>query len=261
MTEQQPFQPLGLPPQSEPPPETAHAPETREPFWGYTDLAIFAGLTIPCLLLGVGFVKLLEFLVHFHPKIRMIELLPAQFVGYALMFAGLMLLFRWQYHRPFWRSLGWNELRTSPLLIIFAGLVAAFGVAAVSILIRTPNTPNPMTEMLEDPTSLVLVAIFGVTLGPLFEELAFRGFLQPLLVRSLGPATGVLLAAIPFGLLHYQEYGNSWRHAVLISLAGAAFGAMRQLTGSTKASALMHAAYNSLFFIALLLQRNQPAQV
>ena len=65
-----------------------------------------------------------------------------------------------------------------------------------------------------------------------------------------------LVAAIPFGLLHYQEYGNSWRHVVLISLAGAAFGAVRQLTGSTKASTLMHASYNALFFIALVAQRN-----
>ena len=64
-------------------------------------------------------------------------------------------------------------------------------------------------------------------------------------------AGGILLAAIPFGLLHFPEYGNSWRHALLISGAGVAFGWMRQVTGSTKASTLMHAAYNALFFAAL----------
>ena len=258
MTEQQPFQPLGLPPQPEaPPPEAGPPPPEREPFWTYTDLAIFIGLTIPSLLLGLGFVRALEFLFRIHPKVRMLELLPAQFLGYGLMFTGLMLLFRWQYHRPFWRSLGWTPLRMRPLLVVVAGLAAAFGVSAISILLQTPTTTNPMTEMLENPTSLMLVAIFGVTLGPLFEELAFRGFLQPLLVRTFGVVAGVLVAAVPFGLLHYQEYGNSWRHAVLISLAGAAFGAIRQLTGSTKAATLMHASYNALFFVALLAQRNQ----
>jgi hypothetical protein len=30
---------------------------------------------------------------------------------------------------------------------------------------------------------------------------------------------------------------------------------MRQATGSTKAAAIMHAAYNSLFFIALLTEK------
>lgn len=258
MTGQSPFEPLGLPPQpDEPQPEPPRLPDRGDPFWTYTDVLIFAGLAIPCLLLGVGFVKALEFLFHFHPKVRMIELLPAQFLGYALLFTALYLLFKWQYGRPFWRSLGWTALRLPALIVILAGLVTAFGVSAVSVLLQTPSTDNPMTQMLEDPTSLALVAIFGITLGPLFEELFFRGFLQPLLVRSFGVAGGILVAAIPFGLLHFQEYGNSWRHVVLISLAGAAFGAVRQLTGSTKASTLMHASYNALFFVALLVQRSQ----
>jgi membrane protease YdiL (CAAX protease family) len=42
---------------------------------------------------------------------------------------------------------------------------------------------------------------------------------------------------------------------VLISGAGAAFGWMRHATGSTKASTLMHAAYNAVFFIALWLSK------
>lgn len=257
MTEQQPFEPLGLPPDAGTP-QPAPAPEPpREPFWSYTDLAIFAGLAVPCLLLGVGFVRLLEQVLRYHPKARVADLIPAEFLGYTLLFTGLLLLFRWQYRRPFWRSLGWTALRMPPVLVVVAGLVTAFGVSGVSLLLQTPNTANPMTDMLQDRTSLILIAVFGVTLGPLFEELAFRGFLQPLVVRSLGPVAGILVAAVPFGLLHYQEYGNSWRHVVLISLAGAAFGAMRQLTGSTRASTLMHASYNALFFFALLLQRNQ----
>src|SRR5581483_2292087 len=129
MTEQQPFEPLGLPPQPEsPPPAVGPPPPEREPFWTYTDLAIFAGLTIPSLLLGLGLVRLVEFVFRIHPKIRMLELLPGQFLGYGLMFSGLMLLFRWQYHRPFWRSLGWTPLRLSPLVVVVAGLATAFGV-------------------------------------------------------------------------------------------------------------------------------------
>ena len=258
MTEQQPFRPLGPAPRTElPPPELAPEPDRDAPFWSYWDLAVFLGLAIPCLLLGFGLVRLLEYLFHYRPHVRTVELIPAQFLGYALMFLGLLLLFRWQYDQPFWRSLGWKPLRMPPLMVVIAGLLTASGVLAVSLLLRMPATSNPMTEMLEDRTSLVLIAVFGITLGPLFEELVFRGFLQPLLVRSLGAAPGVLLAAVLFGLLHSQEYGNSWRHVVLISLAGAAFGAMRHRTGSTRASTLMHASYNALFFFALLLQRNQ----
>jgi len=41
----------------------------------------------------------------------------------------------------------------------------------------------------------------------------------------------------------------------LISLAGAAFGWMRHATGSTNVSAIMHASYNALGFLALFAQR------
>ena len=116
-----------------------------------------------------------------------------------------------------------------------------------------------MLDLLKDRTSIILIAIFGVTLGPLCEELAFRGFLQPLLVRSLGTVPGILAAALPFGLLHFQEYGNSWKHVLLISLAGAAFGWMRHATGSTKAATIMHAVYNALFFVAFITQSKLPA--
>ena len=47
--------------------------------------------------------------------------------------------------------------------------------------------------------------------------------------------------------MHFQEYGNSWRHALLITAAGASFGWMRYRTGSTKAAAVMHSAYNCVF--------------
>jgi membrane protease YdiL (CAAX protease family) len=258
MIGQQPFEPLGMPPQPESPPQSPPPSEQpRDPFWSYTDLAIFVGLVIPCLLLGVCLVRGFEFLFRIHVRLRTVELLPAQFLGYGFMFTGLMLLFRWQYGRPFWRSLGWTSLRLSPFALVIAGILTAFGVSGISLLLKTPATSNPMTEMLQDRASLILVAVFGLTIGPLSEELAFRGFLQPLLVRSLGVIPGILAAAVPFGLLHFQEYGNSWRHAVLISLAGAAFGAIRHVTGSTRASTLMHASYNAVFFFALLLDGSQ----
>jgi membrane protease YdiL (CAAX protease family) len=123
------------------------------------------------------------------------------------------------------------------------------------VLLRTPDINSPMKELLADPFSVVLLAIFGTTLAPLCEELLFRGFLQPLLVRSFGAAAGILIAALAFGLLHLQEYGNSWRHGLLITLAGASFGWVRRRTGSTKAAVVMHATYNAVFFVALAAQK------
>ena len=232
--------------------------EERYPFWDYSDVLIFAGLAVPSMLAAELLVKGLLALFHVHPALRVMELLPAQFLGYLFLFGGLWAIFHLKYERPFWRSLAWAPMRAPFSLVMVCGVITAFGVGIASNLIHTPETSNPMTELMQGRGALIAMAVFGVTLGPLFEELAFRGFLQPLLVRSLGTVAGVLLAAVPFGLLHYQEYGNSWRHALVISLAGACFGGIRQATGSTRAAALMHATYNAFFFV-VLFARPLPA--
>ena len=244
-----------LPEGAPPAPRPEGTPPERYPFWGYSDVALFAGLLIASGI--VSFVLVPFVIAAFHIQIRskVLEALVIQALLYVLAFSALALLFRVQYERPFWRSLGWTAFRLPPPVITVYGLLTAFGVAFLSVILRTPATNNRITEMLQDPRAVALVAVFGLTLGPLAEELIFRGFLQPLLVHSLGVIPGIFAAAIPFGMLHFGEYGNSWRHALLISLAGAAFGWMRHRTGSTKSAALMHASYNALEFIAYFAQR------
>ncbi len=237
------------------PPAVERAPPERYPFWSYTDVALFFALAVPALLIGWLAVKGFFAVTGIHMAARAAEPLVQQLVGYGILFAALMLIFRVQYDRPFWQSLAWRPVRMPFGLIMMFGLLTAFAVALLGTLIQAPNTENTITEMMRDRTSLVLVMIFGTTFGPVCEELAFRGFLQPVLVRSMGPVAGIMMAAIPFGLLHYQEYGNSWRHVVILSASGAAFGWMRHRTGSTKAAALMHASFNALAFAAVIAQR------
>jgi membrane protease YdiL (CAAX protease family) len=183
------------------------------------------------------------------------RLLPAQFVGYAILFALLFLLFKLQYGRPFWSSLGWVRTGQSFARLVIPGVLVAFGVALLSVVLRTPNIDTPMKALLTDRTSMLLLAVFGITLGPVAEELIFRGFMQPLFVRTFGAIAGVILAALPFGLLHLQQYAFSWRHGLLITLAGTAFGWMRYKSGSTRSAAIMHAAYNFTFFLGLFADR------
>jgi uncharacterized protein len=247
-------------PDFEPPSELPQAqlPEPapqRFPFWGYRDLFLFIGLAVASLLAGMLVVKLLLMLLRVHPHNELIQLLPAQFLGYLLLFLCVRLMFRVQYDRPFWQSLGWTEPPLGAGAIIGYGVLLAVAVGFAGVLLKIPQTPTPMDKLLKDRASVLVMAAFGVSLGPLCEELIFRGFLQPLFVRSLGALPGILLAGTLFGLLHSQEYGNSWQQIVLIAAAGTAFGWMRHSTGSTKASTIMHGAYNSTFFLLLLMQR------
>jgi membrane protease YdiL (CAAX protease family) len=242
----------GPQPLLQPPPRTNAPPPESYPFWGYLDL--FAFILIALFGLIVEWVATRPWIADPHVK-QIFVLLPAQVLLYAFLLGALALIFRRYYGRPFWRSLHWTPADWSTPFVATCGVLVALTVAVASLLLRTPDIDSPMKALLADRTSVLLVAVLGTTLGPVFEEIVFRGFLQPLLVRSLGAAPGILLAAVPFGLLHLQEYGNSWRHALLIALAGAAFGWMRQRTGSTKAAAVMHAAYNCVFFLLLAAQQ------
>ena len=233
------------------------APETREPFWSYLDVLVFAGLAVPSMLLGELAVRLAITLFHWHARFRVAEMVPAQFLGYLFLFGVLALLLRMEYERPFWRSLGWRRMGLPAVWIVLCGFSAALGVAWIGSHIRLPGGTTPMMELMETRTAVLLIAVFGTTVGPLCEELGFRGLLQPLLVRSLGVFPGIVVTAIPFALLHFQEYGNSIGYVALVSLAGMSFGWMRQATGSTKASTLMHASYNAFYFLLMLLNREE----
>ena len=241
---------LPEPPLPEPPPESY-------PFWGYLDLLGF----ILIALLGSLAVSLLEAaLVDATHVKRAFVIFPAQVLLYAFLLGALALIFRRYYGRPFWQSLRWTPAGLSTPWVAICGMAAAFAVMAASVLLRTPDIDSPMKELLSDQASIVMIALIGTTLAPVFEEIVFRGFLQPLLVRSLGVTPGILLAALAFGLMHLPEYGYSWRHALLISAAGAGFGWMRQRTGSTKAAAVMHAAYNCVFVLLAAQQAGVHGQ-
>lgn len=240
-----------------PQPEPAPPQPERYPFWGYPDVLLFVGMALPAILAGSMIVKLLVRISRVH-VIPAAELLAGESAAYVALFLVLLGIFRLQYDRPLWQSVGWRPTGTPAIRLIAAGLGTAIAVAFLAAAIKTPMTENAMTQLLKDRTSLILVSIFGVSVGPLAEELIFRGFLQPLLVRSLGAAAGVIITAIPFGMMHYWQYGRSWRHVILIAAAGGMFGWVRHATGSTKASTIMHAAYNAVLFLGLFLQGQRP---
>jgi len=236
---------------SETPPQFPQ--EEDYPFWGYLDLLAFLLIALLGLMVAAALVSAIVSLTHVKPLY--VEL-PAQFVLYGFLLSMLALIFRRYYGRPFWRSLRWTRPPGISMgALAVTGMLLAFAVMIASVVLQTPNIKSPMQELLSNRTSVLLVGILGVTLGPLCEELIFRGFLQPLVIRSLGVAGGIIAAAVPFGLLHLQEYGYSWRHGLLITAAGASFGWMRHRTGSTKAAAVMHAAYNGVFFMLLIVQQ------
>jgi membrane protease YdiL (CAAX protease family) len=123
-------------------------------------------------------------------------------------------------------------------------------------VLRIPDTQTPFDKLLSDPLSRIAIALFGISLGPIVEELLFRGFLQPVMVNSLGVLPGILATSALFGAMHLMQNAFIWQSGVLIALVGFVLGVIRHVSGSTRASAITHVAYNSIPFLALLFSGN-----
>jgi membrane protease YdiL (CAAX protease family) len=237
----------------EPPTAPTPEPEARFPFWNYVDLTVVIALGLLAMILSQLLVMGAGQWFHLPKASQTLLAIPAQFIAYGLLFYLLHTLFRVLYGQPMMKSLAWVRSRLTVPNAILIGLLLSVIVALLGTALKMPNEDTPMKQVLANPTGLVLIALFGTTVGPLCEELIFRGFLQPLLVRTFGVVIGIFLTALPFGLLHLQQYGNAWQSGVLITLVGVVLGAVRHFTNSTRASTYVHAAYNSSLFLALLV--------
>jgi hypothetical protein len=232
-----------IPPQA---PETVPPPPRRpEAFWDYQDIFVLIGLLIATIFALPALVKVLP-----HVPLSYLTLL-AQAIVYVVGLGGIAAILRLRYDRPFWRSLGWIRPRPLSALISFIlGPFLAISLSYLGYLMRVQPKALPFEKMLTSPALVVLYGALVVLVGPLFEELVFRGFMMPRLIRSLGVAAGIFIAAALFGALHIFEYSD-WRIVVLISYAGVAFGWRRYATGSTIDSVLMHVGFNLAPFLAL----------
>lgn len=218
----------------------------RAPFWTWEDAVIFVGLYLPTLLLAILLFK------PFPLPNKAAQTLIPQFVAYVVWFAAMYAVLRMRYDRPILRALGWYVPQRGMWWALAGGPVLAFSIAALAFALNTPEIQMPIKDWLNEPNSLLLTAVFAVTLAPICEEIAFRGFLQPLIARSLGAAPAILLTAVPFALMHGPQNKWSWQHVVLLVLVGCAFGWTRHATGSTAASSLIHATYNLTQLVAYL---------
>jgi membrane protease YdiL (CAAX protease family) len=222
-------------------------PIPRPPFWDYTDFFLFVILAVTSL--AVSLLVSLAF-----TKLGLSErLLLAQILWYVLAFLALRALLLFRYQQPFWQSLSWRPISFGAALgAILVGPILVISIGVLQFVLRAPEIESPFEQMLGSRATMVLFGILSVLAGPAAEELAFRGFLMPLLIRSLGSAGGIVLTGIIFGSAHGYLYQWSWQYMLLISLVGCVFGWAKYRTQSTVTSTLMHCTFNLTQFAALL---------
>ena len=93
--------------------------------------------------------------------------------------------------------------------------------------------------------------LMAILLAPLVEETVFRGYLYPVIARSVGVVPGVILTGTIFGLLHSRQLWGGWWQIFLIIVVGIVLTLVRAVTRTVWASYVVHASYNSLQVIAI----------
>jgi membrane protease YdiL (CAAX protease family) len=133
------------------------------------------------------------------------------------------------------------------LYAIFAG--AAGAGAALFLLHGTGLSVGsaPATELL-----------YGVTLGPVVEEVIFRGAAFSVVYVTACSAKvltrwrigiSVVLTSLLFVWSHTRSIGIPW---IVIFSMGIAYALLRWRSNSTAAAALMHATYNGVITVAMI---------
>jgi uncharacterized protein len=229
--------------------------EPERPFWGFAEVLLVAALFLPAVFAGGIAVQIGSSYLGKDARLGL-ALLIAEFIGYAIIFVVLRLLFA-RYGRPVFESLAWIPQPFRPLHLVTIGMALALLVVVLGAILGFPNVQTPFDKLLNDTASRIAIALFGVTLGPVVEELLFRGFLQPVMTDALGVLPGILATSVLFGAMHLMQNAFIWQSGVLITLVGFVLGTVRHVSGSTRASSIVHVAYNSLPFFALLVSGAQ----
>lgn len=148
---------------------------------------------------------------------------------------------------PQWRDLGITALAV-PIYVVF--LVAA--MALVSTLLPTVDLEQAQDiglSMVSPGIEMWLVFLLLVVLGPVVEELVFRGYLYGKLRATKAPVWLIIVVSSAlFGAAHMQ-----WNVAIDTFILGAVMCVTREIAGSIWPAIMMHMLKNGLAFYFLFV--------
>lgn len=113
----------------------------------------------------------------------------------------------------------------------------------------TPHHQEVVLRFLGERSYLGMVAIiaFGTLVGPVAEEVLFRGFLQPALRDVMGSTRAIVVTSLLFALVHFNAYIFPQ-----IFILGLLLGYLYEETGTLVAPVSVHVLHNSVSLTVLL---------
>ena len=126
------------------------------------------------------------------------------------------------------------------LFPVLFGIMCLWPVLAAQLGIELEEQPILRALRTLEGTELLGAALLATCVIPFLEEAAFRGFLQPVLVRELGVLLGVVGTSVAFALLHpAAAFGPVFALSLLL-------GWLRVGTGRLAAPCVAHGLHNGL---------------
>jgi uncharacterized protein len=123
--------------------------------------------------------------------------------------------------------------------VYFAPLGIGFGTVLRFIHFHT-RTLSATSALIGTLTTFLLVAV------P--EEMFFRGILQNLLETRVGQNIALVLAAVLFGLSHFNKGASfNWRYVILATIAGIFYGRAWRARRQVLASSITHTAVDVIW--------------
>ena len=130
-----------------------------------------------------------------------------------------------------------------PWSIITAIAVSAFLVAFLSVYMRLlpplDQGVDPLDAYAQRPYGWFPIVAAVVFVGPLIEEVIFRGWIQGRLSREFGPESAITSAAALFAVAHLELWGVPY-----LFVLGVACGYSVYVTRSIWSGVLIHLAFN-----------------
>ena len=207
--------------------------------------------------------------------------LGTQLLLYLVALAGAVPFFRMIWGKGFFAGIHWNAVTAFRLRYRMLGTAVLCNVLAMAGNWILPFPQHaPIDKLFSNATDAWMLACFGITVAPFFEEMIFRGFLLPATatawdwcsermtgrrprpldaegnpVWSIGAMIfAALVVSAPFALMHATQVGKAWGPLLLLYCVSLVLCTVRLATRSLAASTLTHSAYNFMLFAVMLVQ-------
>jgi len=257
---------------------------TRIPNFGHLSI-----LFVLIILGWLGAVALTYSALHFHlfgvltvdqAKTDIHYTLGSMVSMYLCTFGLCLFVFPLVWNEGFFAGLQWHGATAIRLRWrLLSAAVLCFALAMIDQMVMPGPTNAPIDKLFQSRTDAWLLLIFGSTFAPFFEETFFRGFLLPSLCTAwdwamekgtgrrprpldadghpqwsiFAMVLGSALTSVPFALMHAEQIAHAVGPLMLLYCVSLILCTVRLATRSLAASVVVHASYNLLLFIIMLL--------